>query len=357
MHEPDVDLIVAVHDPRRRVERAVASALRGTQAKLRVTVVIHNTEQGPIAHRLGSLLEDHRVRLLQHSDGVPSPAGPFNAGLEAATARFTSVMGSDDELSPGAIDAWVGLADRLSASAVLARVRLAQGAYVSTPVARPCRGPLRDPVLDRLSYRSAPLGLVSRREFAELRFTEGVSVGEDVAYVSRVWFSGERLAYARRTPPYLVHADAAERASLSSRPVADELAFVPLLLDAKWFAELEERSRQSVIVKLMRVNLFGAVWNRRTCLKWSASDRDHLGAVGRRLVQDGGGIEQVFSHRDRQLLDAILDSSVPDSRLCELSRLRRKFWHPSALLTRDLSGMLHREAPLRFAAASTLQRL
>ena len=357
MIDPDVDVIIAVHDPRRQIERAVASALRSADARVRVTVVIHNTDPDPIVARLGDLARLPNVRLRELHDGVATPAGPFNVGLDAASGRFTSVMGSDDELAPGAIDAWLRLADEFGASVVAARLRFGGGGYIATPVARPRRGPLRNPLFDRLSYRSAPLGLVSRSEFGNLRLTEGVAVGEDVAYVTRLWFSDVRIAYDRRTPPYIVHSDADERTSLSTRPVADELAFVPLLLSDPWFQGLALRSRQAVIVKLLRVNLFGAVWNRRTPAAWIGGDREALSTVSSALVRDGAGIERVLSRRDRALLDAALDPRVADSSLCELAVLRRQFTRPSSLIPRSVREALHREAPLRFAAASAWQLL
>src|SRR5699024_6411935 len=111
VNEPEVDVVVAVHTPERRVERAVLSVVL-TEAPVRVTVVCHGTPLEPIAERLGVLAEDPRVRLLPFTDGVPSPAGPFNAGLDAATAPWVSVLGSDDVLEVGAIDSWLALAGR-----------------------------------------------------------------------------------------------------------------------------------------------------------------------------------------------------------------------------------------------------
>jgi hypothetical protein len=100
VQEPLVDHIIAVHNNRRPIARAVGSVLKHTSAPIRVSVVCHNTEQGEIRLILGELADDPRLRLLQLDDGIPSPSGPFNAGMDAATAPFTSIMGSDDELEP-----------------------------------------------------------------------------------------------------------------------------------------------------------------------------------------------------------------------------------------------------------------
>ncbi len=74
--------------------------------QLRVTVVAHDLDADAVRTRLGALADDPRVRLAEHRDGLRRPAGPFNHGLDLATAAFVSVMGSDDELEPHAIDSW-----------------------------------------------------------------------------------------------------------------------------------------------------------------------------------------------------------------------------------------------------------
>lgn len=354
---PEVDVVIAVHDPSRAIDRAAWSVLEGTQAAVRLTVVAHNTDPGAIAARLGSLADRADVRLLELHDGVASPAGPFNLGLDAATASFTSIMGSDDTLDPGAIDAWLAHARRTDADAVIARLRHASGSAVPTPVARPLPRALRDPVADRLSYRSAPLGLISRRHFGDLRLAPGLPVGEDVPYVTRVWFSGGRIAYAARGPAYRVHADADTRTTTTARPVAGELAFVPVLLDDEWFRALPGAARQAIVAKLVRVNLFGAVWNRRGTSDWAPQERADLAALGTRLLAAGDGIERVLSRLDRDLLDRILDAGSPGDALVAAADARRRFAHPRALLPRRLRDSLHREAPLRFAAASAWQLL
>ena len=85
----EVDVVVAVHDPRRPVARAVASVLAQDDVHARVTVVCHNTDPAVIVEALGAVHAaggDDRVRTLELYDGVPSPAGPFNLGLAGAEA-------------------------------------------------------------------------------------------------------------------------------------------------------------------------------------------------------------------------------------------------------------------------------
>ncbi|HWV49073.1 MAG TPA: glycosyltransferase family A protein, partial [Microbacterium sp.] len=128
----DVDVIVAVHDPARPIERAVASVLT-SDSVAKVIVVCHNIPIDPIRARLGSIAGDERVHLEELQDGTRSPAGPFNRGLDIADGAFVSVMGSDDEVEPGAIDAWRRAAAQQEADVVMAPLRHAAGARVPTP--------------------------------------------------------------------------------------------------------------------------------------------------------------------------------------------------------------------------------
>ncbi|QKJ20021.1 glycosyltransferase family 2 protein [Microbacterium hominis] len=353
-----VDVVVAVHDPARPVDRAVRSALSAAApGVVRAIVVAHNTDPAGIGERLGVLARHPDVRLLDLQDGIRSPAGPFNAGLDAVTARFSSVLGSDDELAPGAVASWLRRADCTGADAVMTRLRHAGGAVVPTPPVRALRIGALDPVRDRLSYRSAPLGLVSTARFGDLRFATGLPVGEDVPYVTRLWFSGARIAYDRRGPAYLIHTDVGGRTTVAPRPIADELAYVPVVLDDPWFTSLAADARAAIAVKLVRIHVFGAVTNRPDPAAWSTADREALRERAARILASGAGIERVLSRRDRAVLDAALDPSTDTAILIERARLRRQRAHPDALLPRDLRHTLHREAPLRLSAASALQLL
>lgn len=355
MTDPGVDLIIPVHDPARPIERAVASVLTGTTAAVRVSVVAHNTDPAAITARLGELAERGDVRVIPFADGVRSPSGPFNAGLDAATAPYTSVMGSDDTLAPGAVDSWLARARASAADVVIPRLRHANGAAVPTPPTRPRSGRILDPIADRLSYRSAPLGLVSRARFGHLRFPAGVPVGEDLPYVTRLWFSGARIAYDRQGPAYLIHDDVAGRTTFLPRPLSEVFAVLPLVLDDPQFLALPRAARQAVAVKFIRIHLFGVVTYRSDPAQWTPTDRAELCDAAARILAAGEGIERVLSRRDRDLLDAILDLSAPAADLVRAGVRRRQFRHPSALVPRSLTHALHREAPLRFAAASALQ--
>jgi hypothetical protein len=208
-----------------------------------------------------------------------------------------------------------------------------------------------------VSYRSASLGLVSTTAFGDLRFASGLAVGEDVPYVTRLWFSGGRIAYDRRGPAYLIHTESGDRTTVAPRPIADELAYIPVVLDDPWFADLSPQARAAIAVKFLRIHVFGAVGNRPDAAHWSLDERVALRDSARRVLAVGGGIERVLSRRDRDLLDAVLDERADAAVLVSAAVLRRQFAHPQSLLPRRLRDALHREAPLRMATASALQLL
>lgn len=355
---PDVDVVVAVHDARRRVGRAVASVLEGEQARTRVTVVCHNLPVEAVHasfDRDGMDVTHPAVRFLELQDGIRSPAGPFNRGIEASTGRFVSVMGSDDFLEPGAVRAWYELARRRSADAVIARVRRPSGAAVPTPVTRPWRTSTLDLVRDRLAYRSAPLGLVSRDAVGalSLRMTENVPSGEDISFVTRLWASG-RVVLARGLPAYRIGEDAEDRVTVAPRAVDTELACVRAVVGAGWFLALPPDVRTSVVVKLVRIHVFGAAYNRRETADWGPGGREVLQETAALLVAVAPDALRPLSVADRRLLDAILDLSVPTREVVARSVARRRFGHPATLVPRDWRALLHREAPLRFMTASVL---
>lgn len=358
-----VDVVIAVHTPTRPVGRAVASILDGNTGPdpahphTGVTVVCHNIAADQIASGVAEHHRD-RVRFFEYHDGIRSAAGPFNEGMRQARGEFVSIMGSDDTLQPGAVDAWLALADRTHAETVISRLVIGERHRpVPTPPTRPWLRGLADPVADRLAYRSAPLGLVSNqgRQRLGIELAEGLSVGDDVPYVTRLW-AETRVACQRRGPAYVIGEDATDRVTLHPRPIAAELAFVHHLLDQDWFADYPDARREAVVVKAIRIHLFGAVFYRSDPSHWTDAERRDLRAVAERLTEAAPHATQLLSRADRDLLDGILTPSVPAGDLVALAHARRRHGTPATVLTRDLRHLLRREAPPRLMAASLLTR-
>lgn len=356
MPEPLVDVIIAVHNPGRPIGRAVSSVLKHTTAPIRVSVVCHNTDQGEIRRVLGDLAGDPRLRLLELQDGVRSPSGPFNAGMDAATARFTSIMGSDDELEPGAIDSWLAVQRRDRADVVIPRLAHAGAADVPTPPTRPFRAAGLDGVRDRLSYRSAPLGLVSRDRFGALRLMSVAGTGGDVEYSTALWFSGARISRDRGGPAYRIHNDASDRVTLAAKPVAADFIFLGRLLASELFARLAPAQREALVVKLIRVHIFGTVHNRPDPALWTEAERATLAAGLEGCVRAAPRALAVLSRSDRALIDVIRDVGASAGALLAAAARRRRYLSPVSLVPRNPLLVFAREAPLRFAVSSALVR-
>ncbi|MFK5689461.1 glycosyltransferase [Ornithinimicrobium sp. LYQ92] len=358
----DVDLVIAVHSSRRQVERAVRSVFDGSPGvAVRVTLVAHNIAADEVRGALNEATRgDPRVRVLGLHDDIPSPSGPFMLGLDAATAPWAAIMGSDDTLAPGALAGWLAAAGGLDPDepvAVVPPLQLA-GRPVPTPQRRPGRTGRRrrlDLVADRLSYRSAPLGLLSRGALAlpDARLLPGAPVGGDVPMVTALW-SQARVVHAAGAPAYLIHEDAQDRVTYAPRPIREQLASIDALWDLPVTARLSPAQRQAVGTKVLRIHVFGAVPTRPEPAWWTPEERAELARVTARVLAAAPGCADPLSLADHDLLAAVLDPRIPADRLLGLALARRRHGTPRTLLPSSWRHVLHPEAPARFMAASLL---
>lgn len=356
MSGPDVDLVIALHDIDRPVARAVRSALDGAGERVRVSIACHELSVAEVRAGLPAEFVD-RVRLLEVRDGLASPSGPFNAGLDAATARYVAIMGSDDFLEPGALTAWARVADAERADVVLAPMRHQDGAPIPTPRVRPGRSRRLDRVKDRLAYRTAPLGLLRRTtlEAHGLRLTPGMRSGGDVALTVRLWSLPVRVDLAAGTPRYVVGADAATRVTTAVRPVDEELQAWDALLREDWFAALDEQWRRAVAVKALRIHLLGAVRRRDRLELWHDGEAAWLADLTRRWVTVAPRVLVPHPRADRDLLDVVLGLAT-EADLAAAAARRKRAGRWDQVLTRGLTGNLDRESVLRYYAGLRLRR-
>lgn len=362
MGDPEVDVIVAVHTPSRPVERAVASVLEHTAAPVRVTVVVHNTDPGPIRERLSRFLDDPRLRIETWTDEFRTPAGPKNHGLSLATAPFAAMLDSDDSLEPGALDAWLAAArtrDGL-ADAVIAPTAGSDGVLHPSPpirarMARSGRGVPLDPVRDRLAYRASPLGLIGRTRFAHLRFSEGVPTGEDQPLSAALWFTpGNRVVFPVHAPRYREHDDQADRVTGERRAVREDFLQLDLLLDpaAPWNAD--PRVRLSFAVKLIRVHLFDSVHGRVGRGTWSRENAEELAELASRILAWEPRAPRLLARADAALLRAVRSVGTDEGELVRLLEARSRLRSFAALVPHRAWLLLHAQAPLRYHLAGAL---
>jgi glycosyltransferase involved in cell wall biosynthesis len=343
---PLVDVIIPVHSKTRPIDRAVGSILLHTLADVRVIVVAHNISVELIRANLKDFANDPRLCLLHLEDGIHSPAGPMNFGLDHATATFVSVMGSDDEFAPGAIDSWLRIQQDGNADFVIAQIRNVGGSLVLSPPARPGRSLNLDAVKDRLSYRSAPLGLLSRDSFPHLRFSERLLSGEDLPFVSEIWFTASNIAFDRSGPEYLVHADAIDRVTSEPRPVKDDFAFLELIFEAKWVQNLKKSEKQAIGIKLIRMHLFDAIVN-RSKNGMTEAEKSDLSQVARRISKWSLGSEKYLSVIDRKVFNGIVFGNSSIEEMMLLIEKRWNYRSLDVLATKNPLYFFHRQGPLR----------
>ncbi len=327
--------------------------LEGNGGKAGVTVIAHNTSAATLAGTLPPSLS-RSVHWLELNDSVPSPAGPYNYGLERTDATWVSFLGSDDYLQAGAVRDWLRLSP--GADAVLTRLKRERAGTVRTPPLRPFPRKNLHAVRDRLYYRSAPLGLVKMQGLRRLglAWEAGMPSGGDLK-LSALLYTRGIVRVQRRGPGYVIGEDASDRVTMRDVPLEVQLAH----LDAAWgpggwALDLPEENRSALATKYLRIHVFGAAYYRALNGTWQDGDRELLAGAVRQILTFHPGAATPLSRADRALLDLLLDTDSPQEAVDQASLARRKFLSSRALLPRDLRNLLDREAPWRFSAASAL---
>lgn len=346
----DVDIIIAVHRLTRPIERAVQSALAaGSPGQVRVIVVGHGLESDDLWGVLGRCPVEY-IHVVKHVDGIRSAAGPFNAGLRAATAEFVGVMGSDDLLEPGSISSWVAQARQDSADAIVAPLRFQSGPIVRTPRLRALRRRKLDPVRDRLAYRTAPLGIIRRSvvHAQELAFTEGRATGEDVSFSLRLWFGGAQIAMGYPGQNYIIGEDAQDRVTHRRLALEEEFSAFFAAIQENWFNELTAREKRSIAVKIVRIHVIPAVTGRGAEWDWTGSDGIAVHHLLAELGAAAAGYAAPLSRAERAFLDAAAKlpdrASGLDKALSDYVKANRH----DRLLTRKLAGNFLVESNVRY---------
>lgn len=311
-----VDIVIGVHDLTRPIRRAVASVLEGSPSpRVSVIVVCHGIDEVQVLDKLSGLPTD-RLRVVEFSDGLKRPTGPYNHGMAISTSSYVMVMGSDDFLEPGAALQWLAHVDTTGCDVLIAPLRHQSGAPIPAPLARIGRSARLDPVRDRLFYRTAPLGLIRRSALDRLglRYVDGLSTGADMAMGVGLWTGGLRIDYRRNVPAYVVGADAETRVTTRVMPVETALGATNDTLDRVQRRGLSARVMVALCIKLLRIHVLGAMIARPGAIDWTADDLQALRATTERVVTVSTRVVRPFSIADRQLIRAALDpAATPQS--------------------------------------------
>jgi len=300
-----VQVVIAIHRYERPIERAVASVVEGNTTNGAI-VVVHNIDPEPIRQRLEQF--GSRVQILTCTDGIPSPAGPLNTGLEAATAPYVTAMGSDDYYQSGAGKAW---AKYLKANPsvdilILPTLEAATGTLDLPPV-RVGRRRRLDPVKDRLTYRTGPLMLV-RTELLkryQIRMSSGLRTGEDLAYSSRLFMVAQRIDLLPASAPKYIEADdGGVRVTSTPFTIAQQCAGVAIVASSTWAEQLKPAARQALAVRLVRKSILPAVAKHSHDL--SLDDVDYLYTLLTKVLMLAPRYYQVLSRNEARLVEALI---------------------------------------------------
>ena len=316
MSGPTVDVVIAVHDSARPLRRAIDSVLDGAPSGVRVIVVRH----GLPAESFGDLRDAKDASLVTRigiAAGVRSAAGPFTAGVQAATAEYVGLLGSDDRFEAGALARMVGRVATDRPDVLVYPMRYDDGPPLANPLSRWRRERRLDPVRDRLAYRTAPLALFRRTLVDDLglRFTPGVATGEDAEFSARLWFADVRIDFHPRDPGYVIMADAGTRVTMTARPFRQDLEAYRGLFDSDWIRGLGPRERHAFVVKTVRVHVLGALLARASGEAFSADDVAAARELAQMGVQLAPRMLDPFSRADRAVLDVLLDESTGPDRI------------------------------------------
>lgn len=349
----DVDVVIPIHSELRPISRAVGSVFEGTSSRVRVIVACHNVRAELIRESLGTWGHDPRVTLISVSDGVRSPAGPLNAGLDVATGQFVALLDSDDEFEPGAIDAWLAVQRRTAADIVIVPEKLSTGAHRRTPPVRWPHRLLLEGVKDRLAYRTRQRGLVNRERFSHVRMTPGLPTGEDVIQGMQLWYSSARITYAHGSPAYVLHVDGDDRVTGEARSTADSLRFLDAVLHSDALLSLNDNQRAAFGTKLLRTHILDLT---AAALDYgTAEDFAELGRAVSRILEAAPEAARPLSRVENGVVTGLRSGASAET-IRGLLAQRYNFRRASALLPKTLRHALHREAPLRLLVATALTR-
>ncbi|WP_461474682.1 glycosyltransferase [Microbacterium sp. HJ5] len=353
---PLLDVVIAVHDPGRRVDRALAS-LADPSGRARVTIVCHGLTTETVAEAIGEY-DRSAVRLVPFDDGIPSPSGPFNHGLALATGDYVMIMGSDDFLEPGALGAWMDAVTASRADVQLVALRYQGGALLANPLTRPWRRRRLNAVRDRLFHRTAPLALIRRDLIAlcEGPLSPGMPVGGDLAWSSALWTAPVRIDFDPRHPAYVIGADAETRVTTQPRALGAVLDPVDALLGNPWAARQPRPVRTSLVAKLLRVNVIGAIRSRPSAQAWPHEDRERIAATVSAARSYGPAGFDDLPRADRDLLDAVTAAGARADDIAAALVRYRGAGRAARLLPRRLSRAFGRESVLRRYARYTVDR-
>ncbi len=306
---PTVSVVIPVHTPDRPIRTAVESVIGQNAPGTDVVVVCHNTSLTSIRQRLVGL-DAERYSLLELQDGIPSPAGPLNLGVESVTSDYVTVLGSDDVYEPHVFDFWRKELAECSPDLLVGQFKVEGVGRVLAPAPRVGRFRRLDAAKDLLYTRTPQLAVLFRSDLVRHRdypgFMPAARNGEDIALSAFLWSVSTSTAYSRCRDGFLVGNSANDRVTAAPLSVTELLKPVLFTLEQPWIAGLENSQRVALALKLTTNHVLSILRSRERSAAISDGDLAHYRDVLTRLERLSPGYGGRLTRRDYGLVSAIL---------------------------------------------------
>ncbi|NLU67385.1 glycosyltransferase family A protein [Streptomyces sp. HNM0574] len=248
--EPDVTVIVGVYNGMPYFRRCLASLEEQTIGPGRLEAVVvddgSTDGSGEFAERFARGT-DLPVRVV-HQENSGGPSRPRNVGLGLARGRYVFFLDADDYLGEEALERMVAAADRNKTDVVLGRItgvnRKAPRSMFTENVER------TDPYSSNVT-RTMSAEKLFRRSLLErhgLRFTEGMTHGEDTCFTLEAYVRADGLSVVADYPCLYIlgRTDGGNLTSVESTTDGFRAAEAQLGLIARLLPPGEERDLLSV---------------------------------------------------------------------------------------------------------------
>ena len=120
-----------------------------------------------------------------------------------------------------------------------------------------------------------------------------------------LWSHASPIDFLADSPCYVIGADAADRVTMTPRPVS--VAMYPLahLIAQPWAIRLPPSVRRALAVKLLRIHVLGALRVRGDAADWGQQALAEFSGLVDRIIHFGPGCLRPFARADRSVLEAI----------------------------------------------------
>lgn len=213
--QPDVSFVIAAYNAEGDITRAIESALAQHGVSVEVIVVDDCSRDRTVEVARAFPPEQVKVIALDRNRG---PGGARNAGLDAATGRWISVLDSDDTVRPDRLRRMIDRAQAAGASIAVDNIEVMEGEDGARQVMFDRDFLDKLPEIDLATFIGGNIMFEGRfsfgylkpifeRAFVEstaLRYDEVLRIGEDYMLFARALARGGRCIVEPR-PGYIYH--------------------------------------------------------------------------------------------------------------------------------------------------------